>query len=161
MAHFIRYFPVYVGRVESQLIEADGLEIRQNVDGAYDRIVQTMFDSLKHTAKLDGDEEDKGQLNYHVILIGKSDSSSIIVTFLRCDALENMHYFVAEIRKQEIGSVNVFSTRAEAVYEENLNAYVKIVLRRPFSKIIVSIRFSCSCQVVSRSHHLSGLLRWC
>ena len=50
-----------------------------------------------------------------------------------------MHYFVAEIRQQEIGSVNVFATRAETVYEENLNAYVKIVLRRPFSKIIVSI----------------------
>ena len=49
-----------------------------------------------------------------------------------------MHYFVAEIRQQEIGSVNVFSTQAEAVYEENLNAYVKMVLRRPFSKIIVS-----------------------
>jgi hypothetical protein len=54
------------------------------------------------------------------------------------DATENMHYFVAEIRQQEIGSVNVFSTQAEAVYEENLNAYVKMVLRRPFSKIIVS-----------------------
>lgn len=54
-----------------------------------------------------------------------------------------MHYFVAEIRKQDIVSVNVFSTRAEAVYEENLNAYVKIVLRRPFSKIIVSICGSC------------------
>ena len=51
------------------------LEIRQSVDGAYDRIVQTMFDSLKHMAKIGGDEEDKGQLNYHVILVGKSDFS--------------------------------------------------------------------------------------
>jgi len=49
-----------------------------------------------------------------------------------------MHYFVAEIRQQEIGSVNTFSTQAQAVYEEHLNAYVKMVLRRPFSKIIVS-----------------------
>lgn len=57
---------------------------------------------------------------------------------MRRHVTENMHYFVAEIRQQEIGSVNVFSTRAEAVYEENLNAYVKMVLRRPFSKIIVS-----------------------
>jgi hypothetical protein len=55
-----------------------------------------------------------------------------------------MHYFVAEIRQQEIGSVNVFSTRAEVVYEENLNSYVKMVLRRPFSKIIVSHCFSTS-----------------
>lgn len=118
VAHFVKHFPVYVGRVESQLIGAETLEIRQSVDGAYDRIVHAMFDSLKHMAKMSGEEEDKGQLNYHVILI------------------ENMHYFVAEIRQQEIGSVGVFSTRAETVYEENLNAYVKIVLRRPFSKII-------------------------
>jgi exocyst complex component 1 len=75
VAHFIKFFPAYVGRVESQLIGADMLEIRQGVDGAYNRIVQTMFDSLKQMAKMDGDEEDKGQLNYHVILVGKSDSS--------------------------------------------------------------------------------------
>ncbi|KAF8273874.1 exocyst complex component Sec3-domain-containing protein [Lactarius quietus] len=118
VAHFVKYFPVYVGRVESQLIGAETLEIRQSVDGAYDRIVHAMFDSLKHMAKISGEEEDKGQLNYHVILV------------------ENMHYFVAEIRQQEIGSVNDFVTRAETVYEENLSAYVKIVLRRGFSKII-------------------------
>jgi len=118
VAHFIKYFPVYVGRVESQLINADTLEIRQNVDMAYEKIVQTMFDSLKQMAKMDGEGEDKGQLNYHVILI------------------ENMHYFVAEIRQQEVGSVVVFSKRAEGLYDENLNAYVKIVLRRPFAKII-------------------------
>ncbi|KAI9513060.1 exocyst complex component sec3 subunit [Russula earlei] len=118
VAHFIKYFPLYVRRVESQLIGADTLEIRQSVDSAYDGIVRTMFDSLKHMAKMNGEDEDKGQLNYHVILI------------------ENMHYFVAEVRQQEIRSVNIFSTQAEAAYEENLNAYVKMVLRRSFSKII-------------------------
>lgn len=69
---FIKYFPIYVSRVESQVIGADSLEIRQNVDAAYDKIVQSMFDGLKHMAKLDGEGEDKGQLNYHVILIGES-----------------------------------------------------------------------------------------
>ena len=49
-----------------------------------------------------------------------------------------MHYFVAEVSQIEIGTVVMFLKRAEAIYEENLNAYVKIVLRRPFSKIIVS-----------------------
>ena len=72
VAHFIKYFPVYVGRVELQLINADNLEIRQSVDMAYDKIVQTMFDSLKQMAKMSGDGEDKGLLNYHVILIGES-----------------------------------------------------------------------------------------
>lgn len=72
MAHFIKFFPVYVGRVESQLIGGDTYEIRQNVDSAYERIVQSMFDSLKHMAKMNnGEDEDKGQMNYHVILIGK------------------------------------------------------------------------------------------
>ncbi|TBU49952.1 exocyst complex component Sec3-domain-containing protein [Dichomitus squalens] len=118
VAQFIKYFPTYISRVETQLIGADTLEIRQTVDAAYDRIVQAMFDALKQMAKMGGDEEDKGQLNYHVILI------------------ENMHYFVAEVSQIEIGTVAVFLKRAEAIYEENLNAYVKIVLRRPFAKII-------------------------
>ena len=61
---------MYVSRIESQLGGADGLEIRGSVDAAYDRIVQSMFDCLKQMAKLDGEGEDKGQLNYHVILIG-------------------------------------------------------------------------------------------
>jgi len=115
---FIKYFPVYIGRVESQLTDADSLEVRQIVDTAYDKIVQCMFDSLKHMAKIGGEEEDKGQLNYHVIMI------------------ENMHHFVAEIAKLEVGSVTGFLKRAEAIYDENLNAYVRLVLRRPFLKIL-------------------------
>jgi exocyst complex component 1 len=70
VVHFIKYFPIYVSRVEGQLVGADGLEIRGNVDSAYEKIVKTMFDSLKQMAKMDGEGEDKGQLNYHVILIG-------------------------------------------------------------------------------------------
>ncbi|OJT02748.1 Exocyst complex component 1 [Trametes pubescens] len=118
VAPFIKYFPTYISRVETQLIGSDTLEIRQYVDASYDKIVQAMFDALKQMAKMDGEGEDKGQLNYHVIII------------------ENMHYFVAEVSQIEIGSVAAFLKRAEAIYEENLNAYVKIVLRRPFAKII-------------------------
>ncbi|KAJ7102098.1 exocyst complex component sec3 subunit [Mycena belliarum] len=118
VAHFVKHFPVYIGLVESQLIGADSLEIRATVDAAYDRIVQSMFESLKQMAKLDGEGEDKGQLNFHVILI------------------ENMHQFVAETSQIEIGSVAVFLRKAEAIYDENLGAYVKIVLRRPFGKLI-------------------------
>jgi exocyst complex component 1 len=49
-----------------------------------------------------------------------------------------MHHFVAEIGKVEVGSVAGFLKRAEVIYDENLNAYVKLVLRRPFVKILVS-----------------------
>lgn len=66
----------------------------------------------------------------------------MVLSFRGC--VENMHYFVAEIRQQEIGSVITFSRRAENLYDENLNAYVKIVLRRPFYKIIVSCLFFLS-----------------
>ena len=70
VVHFVKYFPVYVGRVEALMIGTEGLEIREGVDVAYDRIVTAMFESLKRMAKMEGEEEDKGQLNYHVILIG-------------------------------------------------------------------------------------------
>ena len=53
--------------------------------------------------------------------------------------LENMHYFVAEVSDLNLGTVSGFLKQAETIYEENLNAYVKIVLRRPFGKIIVSL----------------------
>ncbi|KDQ63382.1 hypothetical protein JAAARDRAFT_53605 [Jaapia argillacea MUCL 33604] len=118
VAPFIKYFPSYIGRVESQLVGADTLDIRGHVDLAYEKIVQVMFDSLKQMAKLDGEGEDKGQLNYHVIMI------------------ENMHHFVAEMGQTEIGSVAAFVKRAESIYDENLGAYVRMVLKRPFAKII-------------------------
>ncbi|KAL4069753.1 exocyst complex component Sec3-domain-containing protein [Scleroderma yunnanense] len=118
VAHFIKYFPVYVGRMEQQLVGAEGFEIRANVDQAYEKIVHSMFECLKHMATLDGDGEDKGQLNYHVLLV------------------ENMHYFVAEMSQLGVGSVTGFLKRAESIYNENLNAYVKIVLRRPFTKLL-------------------------
>ncbi|GJE97072.1 exocyst complex component Sec3-domain-containing protein [Phanerochaete sordida] len=118
VATFIKAFPSYVGRVETQLIGADTLEVRQVVDVSYDRIVEAMFAALKQMAKMDGEGEDKGQLNYHVILI------------------ENMHYFVAEMAQLDIGSVASFLQRAQAIYDENLVAYTKLVLRRPFSKIL-------------------------
>jgi hypothetical protein len=70
VAPFIKYFPIYVSKVETQLTGADNLEIRASVDESYEKIVQSMFDCLKHMANMDGEGEDKGQLNYHVILIG-------------------------------------------------------------------------------------------
>ena len=52
-----------------------------------------------------------------------------------------MHHFVAETSQMEIGSVAGFLRKAETIYDENLNAYVKIILRRPFAKIIVGVPF--------------------
>ena len=67
---------VFIDRFESQLVGTDGLEIRSTVDASYEKIANAMFESLQQLAKMDGAEglapEDKGQLNYHVILIGQS-----------------------------------------------------------------------------------------
>ena len=51
--------------------------------------------------------------------------------------LENMHHFVSEIQSLDVGSVSSFLVQAESIYDENLGAYVKLVLRRPFLKILV------------------------
>lgn len=48
-----------------------------------------------------------------------------------------MHHFVADMATVDVGSVSGFTKNAETIYDENLSAYVKIVLRRPFAKIIV------------------------
>ncbi|TFK30812.1 exocyst protein [Coprinopsis marcescibilis] len=118
VAHFIKYFSSYVTRVENQLSGAEGLEIRTLVDGGYDKIVHAMFESLKQLAKLEGEGEDKSQLNYHVIMI------------------ENMHYFVTEMSRMEVGATHVFVERAQGIYDENLGAYIKILFRRPVAKLL-------------------------
>jgi exocyst complex component 1 len=137
VAPFVRQFPSYVSRVEEQLTGAEGLDIRNLVDSAYEKIVNAMFESLKHMAKTEGEDEDKGQLNYHVIVIGLSSLQQGPLSLNHLNT-ENMHYFIAEIEKLELGTGSAFTKKAQATYEENLNAYVKIVLRRPFGKIIVS-----------------------
>jgi exocyst complex component 1 len=71
VAPFILTFSTYISRVEVQLVGASTLPIRANVDEAYDKLVSKMFDSLRQMAKMNGEDEDKGQLNYHVILIGE------------------------------------------------------------------------------------------
>lgn len=59
-----------------------------------------------------------------------------------------MHYFVAEISQLEASSVSGFMKQAEAIYNENLAAYVRIVLRRPFAKLIVGVPLGCAGQVL-------------
>lgn len=50
-----------------------------------------------------------------------------------------MYYFIGETRQLKINAANSFVRQAEAIYNENLSAYVRLVLRRPFAKIIVSL----------------------
>ncbi|GAA6036999.1 hypothetical protein JCM8097_005501 [Rhodosporidiobolus ruineniae] len=122
---FVRIFPLFVARVESQLDGADGLNIRGVINAQYERIVATMFDCLQQMAKMDGEGhggqggEDKDQLNYHVILI------------------ENMHHIIATFsNKQKVPALAPFVAQAREKYDQNLAAYIRLILRRPLARVV-------------------------
>ena len=73
--------------MEAQLQDANGLPIRNRVNDVYERIINSVFGSLQQMAKMDrGDSqatEDKGQLNYHVIMIGTEGSDVPRSTLIR------------------------------------------------------------------------------
>ena len=76
VAFFVRHFPVFVEKMEAQLEDADSLPIRGKVNDIYARVVIAVFGSLQQVAKMDrGDQsaEDKGQLNYPVIMLGEPE----------------------------------------------------------------------------------------
>ncbi|TNY17143.1 exocyst complex component Sec3-domain-containing protein [Rhodotorula diobovata] len=119
---FVRVFPLFVARVESQLDGADALNIRQVINGHYERIVASMFDCLQQMAKMDGEGqgtqgEAKDQLNYHVILI------------------ENMHHIVTVFSTQQrVAALAPFVDQARTKYDQNLAAYIRLILRRPLGR---------------------------
>lgn len=121
--------------MEGQLTGADSFEIRTLVDTSYEKIVNAMFDSLQQTAKLEGEGEDKGQLNYHIILIGKFPITTRL-GWLLIEIIENMYSFIGDLGQQSLGSVTSFLRRAEGIYEENLHAYTRLLIRRPFQKVM-------------------------
>ena len=72
--------------MEAQVEGNGDLDIRRRVNDGYEKIVTAIFASLTHLAKMDKGEgqaaEDKGQLNYHVIMIG-----TLLLTVFWCGAL--------------------------------------------------------------------------
>lgn len=122
IVQFIRVFPVFVERVEAQLVNAETLPIRASVDGHYEQICRAMFDALQTISRADGGgvDEDKGQLNHHIIL------------------LENMWYFTTHVSRSRGGTnaAPALVKRAEAIYRDSLTSYVHFVLRRPLAKLM-------------------------
>ena len=116
---------------------ADSYEIRNLVDSAYEKLVTVMFETLQHIAKLEGEGEDKGQFIQHVIIIG-TPTPPLHTYKSSWPITENMHSFITDMTQLSMGSVTVYTRRAEALYDENLSAYVKLTTRRFFAKLIVS-----------------------
>lgn len=137
---------MFVSRVESQLEGADNLRVRDLINSNYERIVATMFDSLQQMAKMDREgaagEDNKDQLNYYVIIIGKyclrSSLQMSLLKLIRGFRLENMHHIVTVITKQKVPALANFVTQAGDMYNDNLDLYIKLVLRRPLAKLLVS-----------------------
>jgi hypothetical protein len=64
---------VFVARVEAQLVDYNDFTARAVANAGYEKIVNTMLDTLQHMAKMDRSDvagEDKGQLNHSIIMIG-------------------------------------------------------------------------------------------
>ncbi|KAK4058603.1 hypothetical protein OIO90_000047 [Microbotryomycetes sp. JL221] len=72
-------------------------------------------------AKMDGEGqggEGKDQLNYHVILI------------------ENMHHIISVFSNQKVPALSSFVSQAKDKYQQNLEAYIRLILRRPLSRVL-------------------------
>jgi hypothetical protein len=105
-------------------------------------VVNTILDTLQQMAKLDrtdmtGTGDDKGQLNYFIIMIGMLFENA---TLIQADnsAPENMHAFVGDITKLDLPVLNPYLERVQKLYADNMDAYVNAVLRRSFGKSMVS-----------------------
>lgn len=66
----------FVERIEQQLVGAEDSSTRDVANAAYEQVVNTILDTLQQMAKLDrtdmtGTGDDKGQLNYFIIMIGE------------------------------------------------------------------------------------------
>lgn len=131
VVHFIKAFPLFVDRIEAQLVNAETLQIRAVIDNYYDKVCSTMFDALQTMAipKIEGGtfstsnvDEDKGLLNHHVILI------------------ENMFHIVKGITRIQTtrgtSALGPQLKRAQNILDEALTSYVQSALRRPLGKMV-------------------------
>ncbi len=127
---FIRIFPQFSTAVETMLAAADpGVGVRRTVDGEYERLLKTMFDSLKVIARENpsvsvtttssADPEDKEALNFHILLI------------------ENMNHYLEEVENPKgIEVLDEWKEAAAAELAEHMGLYLNAVMRRPLGKLL-------------------------
>ncbi|RXK38676.1 hypothetical protein M231_03986 [Tremella mesenterica] len=122
VSSFVKHLPVFIDKLESQMEANDELPIRGKVNTVYERLINAVLGGVQQLAKMDRADgqaaEDKGQLNYHVIMI------------------ENMHHLVEDLSNLNMSVLSVYTERARGLYEENLTGYIKLLLRRAFARMI-------------------------
>ncbi|KAI0017943.1 exocyst complex component Sec3-domain-containing protein [Xylariomycetidae sp. FL0641] len=124
---FMRVFPNFSAAVENMLEGVDtGSSVRRAVDHEYDRIIKSMFDSLKVIARENpstlttsgADPEDKEALNYHILLI------------------ENMNHFSEELDTHGLEILEDWKEAAAREMTEHMGLYLNAVVRRPLGKLL-------------------------
>ncbi|CAP66887.1 uncharacterized protein PODANS_4_6220, partial [Podospora anserina S mat+] len=136
--HFIRIFPQFSTAVENMLANVDpNLGVRRMVDREYDRILKSMFDSLKVIARENpamggggaaataaaiansADPEDKEALNFHILLI------------------ENMNHYLEEVENSRgLEVLDDWKEQANQELQEHMGLYLNAVMRRPLGKLL-------------------------
>ncbi|CAO3581957.1 unnamed protein product [Absidia cylindrospora] len=134
-----RTFPLFVNRIEmaSMGVEND-FQTRQTINDAYDKVIKSMMSSLDTNAR-DSDEtgDDKEQLNSNIMYI------------------ENMHHFYHALRSNRLPILEKWVKEAKAKYEASLDAYIRVVIRRPLGKLLVRTeKKQCNIQRTLKSYSL-------
>ncbi|KAI8628814.1 exocyst complex component Sec3-domain-containing protein [Xylariaceae sp. FL1651] len=124
---FMRVFPNFSAAVENMLSTTDtASSVRRAVDREYERIIKSMFDSLKVIARENpatltnsgADPEDKEALNYHILLI------------------ENMNHFLEELQTHGLEVLEDWKEAAASEMAEHTGLYLNAVMRRPLGKLL-------------------------
>ncbi|CAK7218153.1 hypothetical protein SBRCBS47491_003410 [Sporothrix bragantina] len=127
---FMRIFPNFSAAVENMLADIDpSLPVRRTVDGEYDRILRSMFDSLKVIARENptmtvaaagsADPEDKEALNFHILLI------------------ENMNHYLEDVdNPRGLRVLDDWKAAAAAELAEHMGLYLNAVMRRPLGRLL-------------------------
>jgi hypothetical protein len=122
---FFRIFPSFSMALETMLVSAEDLEIRETINNAYARINKTMFESLKVIARENpsaqtagADPEDKEALNYQILLI------------------ENMNHYLEEVDARSNPVLEDWKQNAQQEMEEHMSLYLGAVIRRPLGKLL-------------------------
>lgn len=124
---FMRVFPQFSSAIENMMATVDVTSsVRRTIDREYERIIKSMFESLKVIARENpatltssgADPEDKEALNFHILLI------------------ENMNHFSEEVDTRNLEILEEFKEEAGSQLAEHMGLYLNAVMRRPLGKLL-------------------------
>ncbi|EMR09947.1 hypothetical protein PNEG_01705 [Pneumocystis murina B123] len=123
---FFRIFPDFVEKYIKQNPGSDNIEINELLDKALEKLNHAMFKTFNMLSEdtynlsniLKVDSEDKELLYYHIMVV------------------ENMFYYLQELRKKDIFILDLYIENANIKYQEHLNLYIENVIKRPLGRIM-------------------------